>query len=151
MLPGYPAWLSGADVHSLAILFLCGFVWGVTALFFDKAILRVGLAVTYGIGFGIFSSFGSLLALPFTKTALAPRQLFCMLTGTALVVLGIVLITKAGQCNEQSHCAPKGASRWGASCRAVGLWKRRYEHWLFLRRAPCGGCAQPWGGRFRLF
>lgn len=106
LAPGALSLIVSLEGSFLWPLMLCGFLWGVTAIFFDQAILQVGLALTYGIAFGISASLGSLLALPFTGARLSAVAIGWMIAGTVLVLGGVWLMTKAGRLNQPVSSSP---------------------------------------------
>ncbi len=93
-----PGWTGAllADAKGFWIAAFCGLLWGISAIWFDLAIINCGMAMTYGINFGMSATLGSLLALPFTGNEVSGHDIGVLLIASAVIVIGIVLITKAG-------------------------------------------------------
>ncbi|MCR5824625.1 MAG: hypothetical protein K6G60_09380 [Lachnospiraceae bacterium] len=93
-----PGWTTAmfSDTKAFIIAAFCGVLWGVSAIWFDLAIINCGMAMTYGINFGMSATLGTLLALPFTGSKIPGRTLACLILAAVVIVIGIILITKAG-------------------------------------------------------
>ncbi|MBI4889131.1 MAG: hypothetical protein HY821_00810 [Acidobacteria bacterium] len=127
-VPGLFGVYSGAAASTLAVIVLCGVGWGAGSTLFGLAIARVGMALAFAIILGITSSVGSLLPL----LILSPGDLFThrgqvLLGGLVLVIIGIVICSKAGAMREKNQNPEKAAgekSGFGAGlliCLASGI------------------------------
>jgi L-rhamnose-H+ transport protein len=105
--------------NDLITLILFGAGWGIGAILFGLGMDKLGMALGYPVIMGLIASLGALipLILFFPSTLVATRGIV-LLTGTAVVILGIVLCTIAG-----SRKAPPAAAKAGVKSGAfsVGL------------------------------
>src|SRR5260370_9938944 len=83
--------------RDLAILAVFGLGWGVGAVLFGLGMARLGMALGYPIIMGLIASLGALIPLLvfFPQALFTPRGLV-LLTGTAIVVVGIAVCSAAG-------------------------------------------------------
>lgn len=103
-VPSFFEAVASTSAATLALIVLCGVGWGAGSTLFGLAIDRVGMALTFAIVLGITSSLGSLLPLLIQN----PSELFSrrgqiLLAGLALVILGIILCSKAGALRERAQ------------------------------------------------
>lgn len=116
-VPHFGEVLAGAPGATIAEVVLFGFGWGVGSTLFGLGISRVGMALTFAIVLGITASLGSLLPL----VVLHPNELltpqgYILITGLAIVVLGIVVCSVAGHRRER-ELSSQTSQRGGA-----GFW-----------------------------
>jgi L-rhamnose-H+ transport protein len=100
-VPNVAGVYAGASPSTLIKVALFGLLWGVGATLFGLGISRVGMALGFALILGITASFGSLLPL----AILHPEQLgakrgLALIAGTAVMVLGLVLLALAGRTRE---------------------------------------------------
>jgi len=100
-VPNVAGVYAGASPSTLIKVALFGLLWGVGATLFGLGISRVGMALGFALILGITASFGSLLPL----AILHPEQLvakrgMALIAGTAVMVLGLVLLALAGRSRE---------------------------------------------------
>jgi L-rhamnose-H+ transport protein len=100
-VPNVAGVYAGASPSTLIKVTLFGLLWGVGATLFGLGISRVGMALGFALILGITASFGSLLPL----AILHPEQLvakrgLALIAGTAVMVLGLVLLALAGRTRE---------------------------------------------------
>ena len=84
--PGQVLWVAGG----------CGFLWGVSAIWYGKAIDYIGLSLTVGINTGVGCSLGSLIPLFILGNIPAADAMTMLLAGMAVMLVGVGVITKAG-------------------------------------------------------
>jgi len=85
---------------------LFGFGWGVGSTLFGVGITMVGMALGYALILGITASLGSLLPLAVLDPGrLLTRQGYLLITGTALVIGGLALLSIAGRRRERETSA----------------------------------------------
>ena len=109
---------SGASAACLWKVVLFGIAWGVGATLFGIGISRVGMALGFAIILGITASFGSLFPL----AVLHPDELdskrgVALIIGTAIMIVGLLLLALAGRQRERDT----GASSIARSGFALGL------------------------------
>ena len=118
-VPNVASVYSGASPSTLIKVFVFGLLWGVGATLFGLGISRVGMALGFALILGITASFGSLLPL----AILHPEQLLAkrglaLITGTAVMVVGLVFLALAGTRSRTRLREPAPAARSGFT---VGL------------------------------
>ena len=88
---------SASPAHDLAILALFGAGWGIGAVLFGLGMDKLGMALGYPIIMGLIASLGALIPLlVFFPQALFTTRGLILLSGTALVIFGIVLCSIGG-------------------------------------------------------
>ncbi|WP_050747325.1 L-rhamnose/proton symporter RhaT [Sodalis glossinidius] len=85
----------------LAIAATCGFLWGISAIWYGKGIDSIGLSLTVGINTSVGCSLGSLIPLFILGTLLPARSLSWLLAGMAVMIVGVSIITHAGILKDQ--------------------------------------------------
>jgi L-rhamnose-H+ transport protein len=97
LVPKIFAVYAASPPRDLAVLALFGMGWGGGAVLFGLGMDRLGMALGYPIIMGLIASLGALIPLLvfFPQTLLTTRGLV-LLTGTALVIFGIVLCSMGG-------------------------------------------------------
>jgi L-rhamnose-H+ transport protein len=118
LVPNIFAVYSASPARDLGILALFGLGWGVGAVLFGLGMERLGMALGYPIIMGLIASLGALIPLLvfFPQTLFSSKGLV-LLGGTALVIFGITLCSKAG-----SGRAPETkSSAAGSSTFRIGL------------------------------
>src|SRR3984893_9707457 len=108
-VPNLASVYAGASASTLNKVVLFGLLWGVGATLFGLGISRVGMALGFAVILGITASFGSLLPL----AILHPERLvdtrgLARIAGTAVMVLGLVLLALAGRIREHDLEASSG-------------------------------------------
>ena len=108
-VPNLASVYAGASPSTLIKVVLFGLLWGVGSTLFGLGISRVGMALGFAVILGITASFGSLLPL----AILHPEQLgatrgLALIAGTAVMVLGLVLLALAGRIREHDLGASSG-------------------------------------------
>jgi len=107
-----------ASPSVLIKVLLFGLLWGVGATLFGLGISRVGMALGFALILGITASFGSLLPLAILHSdQLLTKRGLALITGTGVMLLGLVLLALAGRARERESQAGTG----GRSGFALGL------------------------------
>lgn len=118
-IPNILAVYDASPGRDLAILALFGVGWGIGAVLFGLGMDRLGMALGYPVIMGLIASLGSLIPLlVFFPHAIATLKGAVLLGGTALVIVGIVLCSRAGS-RRALPSAPSAASP--SSTLTVGL------------------------------
>lgn len=105
-----PAIYSAVPVHDLMVLGIFGAGWGVGAVLFGVGMDRLGMALGYPIIMGLIASMGALIPLlVFYPGQVWALQGLVLLSGTALVMVGIVLSARAGA-KKTTENAPEASS-----------------------------------------
>lgn len=97
LIPNILAVYRTSSGRDLIILALFGIGWGVGAILFGLGMDRLGMALGYPIIMGLIASLGALIPLVvfFPRTLLTAKGLV-LLSGTVLVIIGIVVSSIAG-------------------------------------------------------
>lgn len=95
--------ISQVGLNGFVIPFLCGMLWGLSTVAFSKSVIMVGIALCFGVNMGTSAVVGSLI--PFFTSNIIPStsSVVCLIIGTILTVIGIVIITKAGIMKEKTN------------------------------------------------
>ncbi len=97
IIPDILSIYGAVPAKDLTVLVLFGAGWGIGAVLFGLGMDRLGMALGYPVIMGLIASLGALipLILFFPSTLIAVKGIVLM-TGTAIVLLGIVLCALAG-------------------------------------------------------
>ena len=109
-VPGLAA-VYGAYGGEALVIFICGLLWGASAVCFTKGVDILGMALLYGISMGISIIGGSLLPLFLSADMLAAAHKLYLAAGLALSAGGILLITAGGKIRDAQQ--KSGNSRRG--------------------------------------
>lgn len=101
-VPNVLSLYSSVPSTTLLTVGLFGLLWGAGATLFGLGIARVGLALGFAVILGITASFGSLIPM----VLLHPEELLlkrgiALIVGTLVMVVGLILLTFAGQARER--------------------------------------------------
>jgi L-rhamnose-H+ transport protein len=124
VIPDLKAVLKEVPADVIWAPFLYGAGWGIGAVTFGLAIKYIGMSLSYGINMGIASSAGALI--PFFQLENLPTSLvIVVVAGTMVMLVGVVLITRAGILREklqdhQEMIVQKGHTRIGIILALVG-------------------------------
>jgi L-rhamnose-H+ transport protein len=105
---------ASASASSLLSVLGYGFGWGIGSVLFGIGVSRIGLAVGYGIILGLIAPIGTFYPL----LMLYPERLWtsqgrALMTGTAIVLVGIFLCGRAGRIREQATLQSGASQRSG--------------------------------------
>ncbi len=95
-VPGFYQYIAATPPWILAIAAACGFLWGVSAIWYGKGIDCIGMSLTVGINTGVGCSLGSLIPLFILGNMPSSHSLAWLLVGMAVMILGVGIITRAG-------------------------------------------------------
>lgn len=110
-VPNFMEFISATPSSVLLGGAVCGFAWGVTAIGFGKAIDMIGMSLTYGIAMGVSAAVGSLIPLLAMATLPNTNVLIGILVGTVVMLVGVVIITKAGIKKEEEQNSQQNVSK----------------------------------------
>lgn len=109
-IPGL-AGVYGAHGREVLVIFICGLLWGASAVCFTKGVDLLGMALLYGISMGISIIGGSLLPLFLSPAMLGAAHKMELGAGLALSAAGILLVTAGGKIRDARQ--KTGNSRQG--------------------------------------
>ena len=105
--------------------FIFGATWGIGAVTFGLAIKYIGMSLSYGINMGIASTIGALIPF-FQLDNLQSNLVVAVVGGSVVVVIGIILITRAGilrekyQGKNEDQIVKEGHTRIGIILALIG-------------------------------
>ena len=113
-VPHLGAVYSATSSSTLLKVAIFGLAWGAGSTLFGLGISRVGMALGFALILGITASFGSLLPL----AVLHPEQLagkrgIALIGGTAVMTLGLILLSLAGRRRERDLGSAQPGQRSG--------------------------------------
>jgi len=83
---------SDAGIKVIGIVFLFGFIWGISAIAFGTGLDYLGLALGYSLMMGLIISIGSLFPLLISQSESVSRQsILVVIIGVVLIVTGLAL------------------------------------------------------------
>ncbi|MGQ1787221.1 MULTISPECIES: L-rhamnose/proton symporter RhaT [unclassified Saccharicrinis] len=101
VIPDPVAALQAVATKNMLIAATMGALWGIGALMWAKALVFLGLSITYGIGMSMSAMIGSLGVLFRGENIWVKTSTYWILTGIAVLILGILIITLAGAKREK--------------------------------------------------
>ncbi|SES97100.1 L-rhamnose/proton symporter RhaT [Paenibacillus sp. NFR01] len=108
-VPQFFDYIRQTDAKVLWIASFCGFLWGISSIMFGKAIDSIGVSLTYGVNMGISASLGSLIPLFIFGNVPPAASFTVLLIGTAVMLFGVFMITKAGLLKEKMIASAAGS------------------------------------------
>lgn len=102
--------ISASPKNSIYLGAFFGFLWGIGGILFGKSIPYIGISLTYGIVMGLAASIGSIIPLFQTEKPLSNPALPYILTGVAVMLVGVAITAKAGIQRDAQKAATTNAS-----------------------------------------
>jgi L-rhamnose-H+ transport protein len=101
LIPILVAWSMAPDLLHIATQyqitpFLCGALWGLSAIGFSKAIDKIGMSMVYGISMGISTIVGSVTPMIMNSSFPKAEEAGFLCIGFVLTIAGVIVITAAG-------------------------------------------------------
>lgn len=95
---GSDVWVTIAQIPLSTVLYTAffGACWGIAAIFWGKALVWIGMSLTYGIILSITMATGSLVPMLKVEGILESPALPFVLLGTVVMLAGVALVTLAG-------------------------------------------------------
>lgn len=104
-VPNFFSYIQQTSHHVLMIASFCGLLWGISSIMFGKAIASIGVSLTYGVNMGISASLGSLIPLFIFGSIPVAKSFIVLLIGTAIMLVGVIVITRAGLVKDKMMAA----------------------------------------------
>ncbi|QJT07570.1 L-rhamnose/proton symporter RhaT [Oceanidesulfovibrio marinus] len=95
-VPHFATYIWATPSSVLWVAAACGFLWGVSAIWYGKSIDYIGLSLTVGINTGVGCSLGALIPLFILNDLPSTNSMVILLLGMAVMLVGVGVITKAG-------------------------------------------------------
>lgn len=78
------------------VAYVCGAVWGLSAVCFSKGIDMIGMSMVYGVSMGVSTIVGSVMPMMLEQSFPSGIYMLTFLIGLCLTIVGICIITAAG-------------------------------------------------------
>lgn len=141
--------LSAIPIKVFLYTIFFGACWGLAAIFWGKALVWIGMSLTYGIILSITMATGSLIPMLRIKGIAQSSALPFILLGTAVMFGGVALVTLAGIRRDRLQIEGGKKIKGVASGKLFKLgllialffgiaWSSS-EHWLLGSTANCTG------------
>jgi L-rhamnose-H+ transport protein len=102
---------AGIPMSRLLLTFFFGVCWGVGGIFWGKGIAAFGMALGVSLLMGLINVFGSILPLAiFQRAKVATPGGLALIGAVVIMLVGIVVIARAGKLKEQDQAAATGAT-----------------------------------------
>ena len=95
-VPNYMSYIYQTPKTTLFLGALAGFLWGISSIWYSKAIDLIGVSLVTGINLGLSNLLGSLVPMAILGTVPPARVLVVLLLGQAILLVGVVVLSKAG-------------------------------------------------------
>lgn len=87
---------SNCNAESQSFGALAGFFWGVSSIWYSRAIDMIGVSLVTGINLGLSNLLGSLVPMAILHTVPSAKVLTVLLIGQVILMIGVVILSKAG-------------------------------------------------------
>ena len=95
-VPNYMSYIRATPVPTLLAGALAGFFWGISSIWYSKAIDMIGVSLVTGINLGLSNLLGSFVPMVILGTYPPARVMIVLLLGQAVLLGGVVVLSKAG-------------------------------------------------------
>ncbi len=95
-VPDYMKYIWATPPPDLIFGASMGFLWGVSAIWYSKAISKIGVSLVTGINLGLSLILGTFIPMLILRTTMSPIALVTLIIGMAVLVAGTVVLAKAG-------------------------------------------------------
>jgi len=100
----------GVAISVLIGMALCGALWGVSLVFFGRAVDTVGVAITFAVSLGTSAAAGALIPLfGQHSTEVFTRRGLLILSGISVILVGVGICGMAGRQRERERSAQVGS------------------------------------------
>ena len=103
-VPHYMTYVLATPTKTLCLGALAGFFWGVSSIWYSRAIDMIGVSMVTGVNLGLSNLLGSLVPMAILHTTPTAKVLTVLLIGQAILLIGVAVLSKAGFIkNEDSN------------------------------------------------
>ena len=103
-VPHYMTYVLATPTKTLCLGALAGFFWGVSSIWYSRAIDMIGVSMVTGVNLGLHKSFRRLVPMAILHTTPTAKVLTVLLIGQAILLIGVAVLSKAGFIkNEDSN------------------------------------------------
>jgi L-rhamnose-H+ transport protein len=96
LIPNYFQYLTATPWSVLWPGILAGFFWGISSIWYSRAINYIGVSLVTGINLGLSNLLGSLVPMFILNKYPSASALVTLLVGQAILLVGVVVLSKAG-------------------------------------------------------
>ncbi|MCI1915029.1 MAG: hypothetical protein LKJ05_04780 [Bifidobacteriaceae bacterium] len=96
LIPNYFHYLTSTPWSVLWPGILAGFFWGISSIWYSRAIDYIGVSLVTGINLGLSNLLGSLVPMFILNKYPSASALVTLLVGQAILMVGVVVLSKAG-------------------------------------------------------
>ncbi|MCI1984347.1 MAG: hypothetical protein LKJ47_06215 [Bifidobacteriaceae bacterium] len=96
LIPNYFHYLTSTPWSVLWPGILAGFFWGISSIWYSRAIDYIGVSLVTGINLGLSNLLGSLVPMFILNKYPSASALITLLVGQAILMVGVVVLSKAG-------------------------------------------------------
>lgn len=96
LIPNYFHYLTSTPWSVLWPGILAGFFWGISSIWYSRAIDYIGVSLVTGINLGLSNLLGSLVPMFILNKYPSPSALVTLLVGQVILMVGVVVLSKAG-------------------------------------------------------
>jgi L-rhamnose-H+ transport protein len=96
LVPNYFHYLMSTPWSVLWPGILAGFFWGISSIWYSRAIDYIGVSLVTGINLGLSNLLGSLVPMFILNKYPSASALITLLVGQAILMVGVVVLSKAG-------------------------------------------------------
>ena len=95
-VPHYMTYVLATPTKTLCLGALAGFFWGVSSIWYSRAIDMIGVSMVTGVNLGLSNLLGSLVPMAILHTTPTAKVLTVLLIGQAILLIGVAVLSKAG-------------------------------------------------------
>lgn len=95
-VPNYISYIMQTPAKTLFFGALAGFFWGISSIWYSKSIDMIGVSLVTGINLGLSNLLGSFVPMAILGNVPSARVLAVLLVGQAVLLVGVVILSKAG-------------------------------------------------------
>lgn len=114
-VPHYLSYITATPVPTLIVGALSGFFWGISSIWYSKAIDMIGVSLVTGINLGLSNLLGSFVPMIILGTYPPARVLVVLLLGQLILLGGVIVLSKAGFMKNGNNEGTKTAKEKGTS------------------------------------
>lgn len=120
-VPNYMSYIKATPTTTLLCGALAGFFWGISSIWYSKAIDMIGVSLVTGINLGLSNLLGSFVPMIILGTYPSARVMVVLLLGQAILLAGVVVLSKAGFMKNGDSSSQKSKEKAGSSVFVTGL------------------------------
>ncbi|SEO02696.1 L-rhamnose-H+ transport protein [Amphibacillus marinus] len=95
-IPNYFSYLQATPIDQLLLAALMGLLWGISAVFYSKAIDMIGVSLVTGINLGFSLLLGTFIPMFIIQQFPAPRALGMLILSMVVLMIGVFILARAG-------------------------------------------------------